>query len=274
MAGVALHRARAAEHRAHAHEHTAAAIDAGTAEEAERHLRLQAAAQDRARSFEQLAFADEARMQYADRDDERASIGRPRAEMHLLWARMHEHLARARELQADGDPAGADHEYRHARACEERARAANDRAESAEHDAEATAAGADGRGGEEDAALPDDAAEHDAAEHEAAAQRIRARLERRRQRERSGLRRYRPGPGYGTVSPTIMAGPPPPEESLDTQIETIRRVLDDQGPTERIELARRVGARYWGPGVFRAALRIAIADGEVRRIGRTVYAPR
>jgi len=39
------------------------------------------------------------------------------------------------------------------------------------------------------------------------------------------------------------------------------------------ELARRVGARYWGPGRFRAALREALDEGTVRRLRGGEYAP-
>jgi hypothetical protein len=34
-----------------------------------------------------------------------------------------------------------------------------------------------------------------------------------------------------------------------------------------------VGARYWGPGVFRETLREATADGDIRRTSRNTYAP-
>jgi hypothetical protein len=62
--------------------------------------------------------------------------------------------------------------------------------------------------------------------------------------------------------------PPPP---LDKEIRAIARALDEHGATERHELARLVGARYWGPGVFRSALREALADGTVRRSSRSTY---
>jgi hypothetical protein len=39
------------------------------------------------------------------------------------------------------------------------------------------------------------------------------------------------------------------------------------------ELAETVGARHWGPGRFRAALREAVADGSVERLSRDTYAP-
>jgi hypothetical protein len=53
----------------------------------------------------------------------------------------------------------------------------------------------------------------------------------------------------------------------------IQRALEDRGSANRRELARRVGARYWGPGRFRSALREAVAEGTVKRRGGE-YAPR
>jgi len=52
-----------------------------------------------------------------------------------------------------------------------------------------------------------------------------------------------------------------PELKPDNEIQAIQRGLDEHGATERTELARLVGARYWGPGIFRAALREALAGG-------------
>ena len=101
----------------------------------------------------------------------------------------------------------------------------------------------------------------------------RDRRERERwERERMGLRRYRPGPGSASYSPF----PPLPYESnpawLDHEIGIIDRTLQESGELDRRQLAERVGARYWGPGRFRAALRGAISDGVVRRTGRERYA--
>jgi MFS family permease len=106
----------------------------------------------------------------------------------------------------------------------------------------------------------------------AAQERIRARIERRQQRERSGLRRYRPGPG-GFPTARVPADAVPVAEVLDNEILAIQRALDEHGPTERQKLADLVGARYWGPGVFRETLREAIADGDIRRTSRNTYAP-
>jgi hypothetical protein len=59
---------------------------------------------------------------------------------------------------------------------------------------------------------------------------------------------------------------------LDREIDTIARVLAEEGqPLRREELARRVGARRWGPGRFQNALAEAIADGRVRRVSRGAF---
>jgi MFS family permease len=92
------------------------------------------------------------------------------------------------------------------------------------------------------------------------------------ERERLGLRRFRPGPGTGSYSPFL---PPPYElnpDWVDHEVSIIDRVLQEQGELDRRELAERVGARYWGPGRFRAALRQAVSDGVARRVGRDRYA--
>jgi MFS family permease len=100
------------------------------------------------------------------------------------------------------------------------------------------------------------------------------RMRERRERERLGLRRYRPGPGTGSYSPFL---PPPYEASrspewLDHEIGIIDRALQEHGELSRTELAERIGARFWGPGRFRAALRGALSDGVIRRVGGERYA--
>jgi predicted RNA-binding protein associated with RNAse of E/G family len=66
---------------------------------------------------------------------------------------------------------------------------------------------------------------------------------------------------------------PASAEDLDREIDVIARALDERGATDRDELARAVGARYWGPGRFREALREAVAEGRARRVSRDTYAP-
>ncbi len=99
------------------------------------------------------------------------------------------------------------------------------------------------------------------------------RLRERWERERMGLRRFRPGPGTGSYSPFL---PPPYEPNpdwLDHEIGIIDRALQEHGELDRRELAERIGARYWGPGRYRAALRGAVSDGVARRVGRDRYGP-
>jgi hypothetical protein len=60
---------------------------------------------------------------------------------------------------------------------------------------------------------------------------------------------------------------------VDAEVEIIGRALVEHGQLSREELARRVGARYWGPGRFRAALREALAEGKATRTGRNLFGP-
>jgi len=140
-----------------------------------------------------------------------------------------------------------------------------------------TAEAAEEKGGE---AATDETGEDDerATARRAAAERdrrIRERTQRRQAWERTGRRRYRPGPG-GVFYAPMMAGTgstPDVADDLEPQIEAIERTLDGTGPTERRHLAQLVGARYWGPGRFRMALQEALREGRVRRVSRNVIAP-
>jgi MFS family permease len=103
--------------------------------------------------------------------------------------------------------------------------------------------------------------------------RIAARAERQRAGE-TGVRRYRPGPLRGEYSawrepPT----PGEPETALDHEIETIARAVQEHGEMEDDELYSAVGARYWGPGEFRRALREAVTDNRIARRGRRRVGP-
>ncbi len=141
--------------------------------------------------------------------------------------------------------------------------------------------GDEGEGDEDEADRGDEAGAADRERHaEAAERRIHDRSERRRQRERTGLRRYRPGPGSGHAfySPGMVGTvgrtrPGRADAVLDREIETIATVLDENGDTDRRELARLTGARHWGPGRFRQALREAVDEGRARQVSRSTYAP-
>jgi MFS family permease len=91
-------------------------------------------------------------------------------------------------------------------------------------------------------------------------------------RREQRLRRYRPGPGRMPASRVPAVTSLVSEPSLDNEVQSIQRALHERGPTERAELARLVGARFWGPGIFRAALGRALAEGGVRRLSRTTFA--
>jgi MFS family permease len=105
------------------------------------------------------------------------------------------------------------------------------------------------------------------------------REERRAGLERSGRRRYRPGPGTGETfySPgmlgTAMHTRHASQDLLDREIDSIAAVIEEHGPLVRDEIARLVNARRWGPGRFRNALYEAEVEGRIRRLSRTIYGP-
>jgi MFS family permease len=106
--------------------------------------------------------------------------------------------------------------------------------------------------------------------------RIRERVDRRRRRERAGLGRYRPGLGSSFYSPG-MIGTAYRSRSItgeldrNHEIDAIVAALEEHGPAGRNELARLVGARFWGPGRFRQALADAVGEGDIRRDARGSY---
>ena len=62
---------------------------------------------------------------------------------------------------------------------------------------------------------------------------------------------------------------PFPDPYLEREIEAIVDALDRHSPRSPLGLSRSVGARFWGPGRFRAAVQSALAAGLVRRVGRS-----
>jgi MFS family permease len=87
--------------------------------------------------------------------------------------------------------------------------------------------------------------------------------------------RLRPGPGplSSARAMSVSVSGPHPDVPLDREVEIIAVALDEHGSANRRELRRRVGARYWGPGRFQAALRQAVAEGRVKRLPRGQLAP-
>jgi len=59
---------------------------------------------------------------------------------------------------------------------------------------------------------------------------------------------------------------------LAREVDALVGLLENVGPQSGTELFRAAGARFWGPGRFRTAMRSGIASGRVRRIGRDRYA--
>ena len=84
--------------------------------------------------------------------------------------------------------------------------------------------------------------------------------------------RYRLGPGQTSSSPGMFVSAPTRVE-FEREVSAIERALEGREPTERRELAQLVGARFWGPGRFPAALREAVESGRVRRVSRHRFAP-
>src|SRR4051794_14221623 len=80
--------------------------------------------------------------------------------------------------------------------------------------------------------------------------------------EDAAPRRVHSSPGMPASSPVAAVG-------LEREVAAIEAALADRGgPTDRRELAVLVGARFWGPGRYPAALRAAVAVGAARRVSR------
>src|SRR5690606_38052355 len=108
-------------------------------------------------------------------------------------------------------------------------------------------------------------------------ERIRERVLRRERQRRAGWRRLLPGPGEAFYSPgmigTATRRRAESDIALDREVNAIAQALSEHGPTSRQRLAELVGARYWGPGRFRAALREAVHEGLARPETRNRFAP-
>ncbi len=242
-----------ASERATMHEQRIAMLTAERDEQAEAHALLAEAAAERARASEQRASAED-----AEGDTAAAQEARDEA-----WARVHDERAAAMALRAEHDDDGARDHDRQAHENEQHALAAEERL----HAAELRALAAELAGRERAQREQSEAATRD--------RRIRERVLRRERRERRGMRRLRPGPGSASGWPgmSMSSSRVTDERDLDREIAAIAQALDEHGETDRRELARLVGARYWGPGRFPLALREAIDEGRARRVSRSTLAP-
>ena len=103
--------------------------------------------------------------------------------------------------------------------------------------------------------------------------RARERLTRHAEFESHGRRRYRPGGGATIGSRGFGRFPvtPGPDYDLDREIDIIERTLAERGPLRRAALADAVGARFWGPGRFRRALRFATEEGAARQVSSDTF---
>lgn len=99
-----------------------------------------------------------------------------------------------------------------------------------------------------------------------------ARIRERRARQvagSTGSRRYRPGPGRGVGSPWLPPAPSEPSErALDSEIELITAAMQEHDEMAVADLAEAVNAKFWGPGRFPRALRVAADEGRVVRVSR------
>lgn len=87
-------------------------------------------------------------------------------------------------------------------------------------------------------------------------------------------RRLGPGSSSAGWSPWLQSSTRDEDRFWrDREIEQLERVLAEHGELRRRELARLVGARYWGPGRFPGALREAVREGRIRRSSFGRYAP-
>jgi hypothetical protein len=89
-------------------------------------------------------------------------------------------------------------------------------------------------------------------------------------------RRFQLGPGAigGGWSPEISSSSGPEDDTdTDREIDQIVATLREGGELDRDELGEKVACKYWGPGRFRRALRLAADRGQIRRTGRRRYAP-
>ena len=262
-------RAAAAEHRAKIHELEAEHDDADVADRVATEEVLARVADLRADALHLRADAQEVRDDAGDEDDP-VSLERAQA----LEERANAVSEQSEALVAESDDETHLHEHL-ARAAQERAEAAQERARVAElrRRSEKLDEQASEKSDQDEAKAQARERRRRQEEDEA---RVRQRLERRVARDRQGLQRFKPGPGTGAYGGGMLSVRPDAlrdDEELDREIEMIERALREHGQIDRGELERAIGARFWGPGRFRTALREAVDEGRAERFSRSTYGP-
>ena len=82
--------------------------------------------------------------------------------------------------------------------------------------------------------------------------------------------------GGGGWSPFLTSSSRDIEQNdkyLAREMEMLERAVADQGEMRRGELGRLVGCKYWGPGRFSRALKVAVREGRLSRPRRGYYGP-
>jgi MFS family permease len=276
-AEAACERAAAARDRAEALARRVSAFTAEHEHEADRLDALARAAEDRARGHEQLAMAAGAHAEEEQAHRAARELARAKAELHEARGAVQSERATVQEARSNhANEAAAHHEWL-AREREQLAQAAEHRVRAAEQRAAAEELGEEESGSSTREQGPE--AER-ARVRRVLEKRMRDRLERSRRRRTQGLRRFRPGPGGGSsfyspgmLGTSIDSRRASAELDLEREVDAITRALDEHGPVDRRELARLVGARYWGPGRFRQAIRAALDEHRVRQGSGGTLAP-
>jgi MFS family permease len=82
-----------------------------------------------------------------------------------------------------------------------------------------------------------------------------------------------PRPRRAYSSPGMWVAAPVAAVGFEREVRAIERALaEHEGPVDRRELAALVGARFWGPGRYGAALRAAVVSRRAQRVGRSRFA--
>ena len=77
---------------------------------------------------------------------------------------------------------------------------------------------------------------------------------------------YTPFPGSSSVDKDEN------EWWLDREITLIQNLLQEEGEMDKSSIGDKLGCKYWGPMRFRAALKEAVARGEIRKSSGGRYA--